>query len=199
MKKQIITLLALSLLLIVPSTSEAVIMSANDTTFGADSITRDTASNLDWLDLTITANQSWNQVNSQLATTYAGFRFATDAELNILRTNAGFVGSALADRDAAIALINLIGILTPSASTNFSDGFTSNLANATDHNFSRLLYTDTVGQFIIPASFLGPDIVSPQFGSYLVRDSSSVVPEPITLTLFGTGLVGAFIRRRKES
>lgn len=60
--------------------------------FGADTITRDTATKLDWLDVTVTRGLSYNQVTTQLGAggTYDGYRYATVAELDQLIINFGY-------------------------------------------------------------------------------------------------------------
>lgn len=55
----------------------AALMSANDSFFGDNSLTFDTSTNLAWLDLSITAGISFNQVSSELGIggIYSGYRF----------------------------------------------------------------------------------------------------------------------------
>jgi hypothetical protein len=64
-----------------------------DSSFGADTITRDTATGLDWLDLTETRGLSYYHVAGQMGAgqTYEGFRYATMAEFDQLVTNFGYV------------------------------------------------------------------------------------------------------------
>jgi hypothetical protein len=77
----------------------ALSMSANadivslDSTFGLDTITRDTNTGLFWLDVTVTRELSHDQVAAQfnVGGTYQGFRYATTAELEQLITNFGYV------------------------------------------------------------------------------------------------------------
>ncbi len=64
-----------------------------DSSFGENTITRDTATGLDWLDVTETRGLSFYHVTDQMGAgqTYEGFRYATMAEFDQLVTNFGYV------------------------------------------------------------------------------------------------------------
>ena len=64
-----------------------------DSPFGPNTITRDTVTGLDWLDLTVTRGLSYEQVTAQMGPggTYEGWRYATVAELDQLIANFGYV------------------------------------------------------------------------------------------------------------
>jgi len=83
----IITIMALSFSL----SANAALLSI-DSSFGADSVTRDTATGLDWLDVTQTRGLSYDQVNAQMVSggLYEGWRYATVAELDQLIVNFGY-------------------------------------------------------------------------------------------------------------
>lgn len=75
-----------------PSThAEAVLISADDGSFGSGALTQDTATGLEWLDVTGTAGLSIDDVlggaNGYLT---AGFRYATRSEVLGLYTTIGF-------------------------------------------------------------------------------------------------------------
>lgn len=72
--------------------SNAAILSV-DSTYGVDSITRDTDTGLDWLDVTVTSGLSFNEVSAQLGVggAYEGYRYATLAELDQLIINFGYL------------------------------------------------------------------------------------------------------------
>lgn len=57
------------------------------------SVTRDTSTGLDWLDVTFTAGMSYNQVAAELGPggNYEGWRYASVAELDQLIINFGYV------------------------------------------------------------------------------------------------------------
>lgn len=63
-----------------------------DSSFGTDTITRDTDTGLDWLDVTVTRGLSYNQVTAQMGAggIYEGWRYATMAELDTLISNFGY-------------------------------------------------------------------------------------------------------------
>src|SRR4051812_12326964 len=69
--------------------SEAAILSVSDGVFGANSVTRDSATGLEWLDLSRTAGLSFNAVNAGLGSTYASWRFATLSEVDLFFVDAG--------------------------------------------------------------------------------------------------------------
>lgn len=72
--------------------ARGTLVSLADPVFGPDSTTLDTATQLVWLDLTFSTNRSFNDVSSELGPTgdFAGFRYATLAEVDALYLNAGF-------------------------------------------------------------------------------------------------------------
>lgn len=72
--------------------ANASIVSVNSS-FGADTITRDTATGLEWLDVTVTRGLSYGQVTAGMGSggTYEGWRYATVAELDQLIINFGYV------------------------------------------------------------------------------------------------------------
>ena len=75
-----------------PHAVNAAILSL-DSSFGSDTITRDTDTGLDWLDVTVTRGLSYNQVTAELGAggTYEGYRYATMAELDALIVNFGYI------------------------------------------------------------------------------------------------------------
>jgi hypothetical protein len=72
--------------------SHSGLISVNDGVFGANSITLDTDSGLEWLDLTVTQNRSYADVANQFGSggEFQGWRHATINDLVTLQTNAGF-------------------------------------------------------------------------------------------------------------
>lgn len=76
---------------ILPS-GTADVISRDDSDFGPGSLTRDTAQELEFLDLTLTQGESYREIEAQLASgqTFEGFRFATESEVIALINNFGF-------------------------------------------------------------------------------------------------------------
>ena len=72
------------------STSAAIL--SLDSSYGSGTITRDTTSGLDWLDVTVTRGLSYDQVLDEMAPggAYTGWRYATVTDLNQLITNFGY-------------------------------------------------------------------------------------------------------------
>ncbi|MGR3318350.1 MAG: PEP-CTERM sorting domain-containing protein [Candidatus Anammoxibacter sp.] len=72
---------------------KADVISIGDVNFGADSITRDTANGVEFLDLKFTIGLSWNDVETLIDTdlSYAGFRLATSEEVVSLYESNGVI------------------------------------------------------------------------------------------------------------
>jgi hypothetical protein len=160
-------------------------------------VTTDTATGLDWLDVRLTVNQTFDQVRTgpyyQL-----GFRHATRGELQTLFANAGtpddnFDISTTHPSETA-ALVDLLGATRTSWNSRHSTGFSGtdffgvDITLATHPigtTFSALLgkvdYMDlrSVGSYLLgEAHFSGghpfSDQPSPDYGSFLVRPSGQV-------------------------
>lgn len=82
---------AAALLTLFAVPSHAGLTSANDSLFGADSLTVDPTRNLAWLDLSLTAGRSYNDISGQLGPggLFAGFRFASPDDVHSLFESAG--------------------------------------------------------------------------------------------------------------
>ena len=180
----------LALLLSGMSTASGALLSLNDATHGPDSITRDTATGLEWLDLTLSTNRSYNDVSSQLGVggDYAGFRYATAAELTTLfYTSAGITPGYQSPREIEVeqlqdllgrTLVQNFGHSIERSSgvfdCNCTNGFRVSVIRTErgtgGNNFSRA----DVGN-----GGFGLDEAYTSVGSFLVRS----VPEPSSLVL----------------
>jgi len=87
MKNQNLLLIVSTLIL--SANANSAIISTDWHTAGDNLITRDTASGLDWIDLTETNGQSYNFVSGELGIggLYEGYRYATDDEVISLWSN----------------------------------------------------------------------------------------------------------------
>jgi hypothetical protein len=160
----------------------------------------DTATNLEWLDLTETQGQTVNQVLSSSFVTVDGYAYATTDQVATLFANAGFV-TGVSDTDplndpAAALLLSGLGCTQ----------FCSPGTNATGRGWAdfgggfnyRPFYANTglgAQYAIISLGNASEDFADETAGVYLVR---TVVPVPAALWLFVSafGLLGWFRRRQ---
>jgi hypothetical protein len=183
--------------------------SANATLMDQGQTTLDTATNLQWLDLTETTGQSFNDVfvggfGNFIAN---GYRYANTTEIHTLFTNAGivdFTGGNIANPDQYQAAKLLVGLFGITATFPRSQGMAEFDPAQIFVTAPYVQYNDDVStgaaSLILNGSTSRTN-VSPYVGSWLVRTApSSAIPEPGTLALFGLGLAGlGFIRRRKAA
>ena len=170
----------------------------------------DTNTGLDWLDLTATQGLSYNSVLSAMPA--GGWHYATLADVSTLFTDAGGTapfnfsggnGSVLVQGPATDLLMSLLGDTSPLGLPGGA-GLTSDVDPAVGccgpyPNFIAM-YLDlppTTNYLLVPFGELYPDSSDPGVGSFLVRNTV-VVPEPVTVSLFGAGLAGAIATRRRK-
>ena len=161
---------------------------------GDGQITRDTVSSLDWLDVSLTANQTFDQVRTGIFYEQ-GFRHATRTELETLFIHAGIPDDgydiSVTHPTEALSLIALLGVTLSSSGRYSVYGFVGNDYFGTfittavypiGTKFSALLgkidFLDlrTAGLGLIgEAHFTGghpfSDQADPYYGSFLVRPS----------------------------
>lgn len=185
---------------------------------GANNVTSDTATGLDWLDLTASSGISYDDILLQFGTggTYEGWRHATQAEVNDLIVNSA--GLTLANQPIvdpqAIQFVAFFGITQTSAVTGdvatrgrYNDDATGSIANLAGSAFVAYRSGSTIFPDYTEASILddqpGINSVIPTNGTghWLVRTSSnnSAVPEPSSFALAAIGLMGLgwFVRRKR--
>jgi len=146
-------------------------------------VTRDTATALDWLDLTLTTNLSVNAVLGGAGGWLpAGWRYATDPEVLSLWFNGGIVEIGLAGSPANLPGITLlIGLLGETLSGGGTYGLVASDCPDCRVNY---LFPNLGSSFVGVASmgdvFYGADHSDAATGHWLVRDA---IPEPATAVL----------------
>ena len=101
------------------SAGNAALLSVDDPVFGPDTITRDTATGLDWLDLTESILRSFNDVAGQFGAggDFEGFRYAIKTEItSLFFSSAGITpGAQTPPEPSLIALQELVGVTSAEA------------------------------------------------------------------------------------
>lgn len=184
--------------------------------------TRDTDTNLDWLDLTQSINRSYNDVAGQFGVggDYAGWRHASVAEVTTLFLNAGAAsttgGYTTTNNAAAHTIVSLLGSTFPSSrpTYDYTYGLTATDFDATRKYLAIALFCNSSLRVTTCTSinggghndlgFIGATIgrlavtdALPEVGNFLVRVSTQV-PEPTTLALFAISFAGLGVARTRR-
>jgi hypothetical protein len=175
-------------------------------------LTRDTASGLEWLDLTTTVGLSWNSLVHEGAGGWLaqGFRHATTAEVSGLFSHAGIsqtppVWAVTGEAAQVSNLLQLIGITeTGPSGRKKAFGITASEAAPGFHVASCLgVRGNGLTSAVVECKQLADTAVlvgnaGYSTGHYLVREASAV-PLPGAVFLFGSGLIGMLpLMRRKH-
>jgi len=185
-----------------------------DSIFGPDSVTRDSATDFEWLDLTETAGLSFLEVGALLAgdARFSGFRYATISELDTLMADAGIPirGVTWNYGEGAQAALDLIELLNEKSTIPTTgrqmQGLLGEKAFAWQSEDVRavgfVLWISgpipgpIVTEFPAAQASPGGDAMSmwtwesrETVGSFLVRESAFAVPEPGSFFLAATALL----------
>jgi len=179
--------------------AHAALVSVDDPVFGVDSITRDTATGLEWLDVSLTLNRTWNGAESEFAT--YGFRHATQIEVGELVANAGIpgidTGSSAANYAPITAFQDLVSCLAAYYEPTGQDDCTTKgwasteiagraeLSWAQRNNATGTAYVIVNSNNKIDGSSLDT-YKHPTVGHWMVR--TTVVPIPAAAWLFISAL-----------
>ena len=188
--------------------SEAALVSIDDPVFGQASVTADTATGLEWLDLTQTTNLSHLQMTALLASDvrFGGWRYATGSEVESLFTDAGISPLLCCSAENVAAVTNLQALLDvtvveppspPLPLTSIGSlGYygppilSSSPPQATFDLLEIQIPLDGAPVAGVQLGLSQPlDFASPGIGSYLVRRGLLAVPEPSSGILLLSGLV----------
>ncbi|MFC1772609.1 VPLPA-CTERM sorting domain-containing protein [Pseudomonadota bacterium] len=206
------TLYAVVLIFVTPS-SNAALVSNDWKTVGDNLITRDDFG-LEWLDLTVTANRSYDDVSNKLGPgeEFDGWRYASLTEIsNLLNSSGGdgdyngwsfdnfgvfdyvtsFIGDLFAEENPENTNYGATFLIT-----GWHDGTLS--MNTSLFHVERHLYPNR-DYLDITHGPLRRDLTHQYTGSALVRSAPAVVPVPAAVWLFGSGLIGLVgMARRKQ-
>ena len=166
--------------------------------------TTDTATQLDWLDLTETADESYDTVAGRIAPAgdLFGWSFATESQVIGLFDSAGGTGPYPQTGPSAVApatlLLGLWGTLLINTEFNVQQShfLTEPPPSVGTHNNGFIEAFPGEGGLYSFISIARDDTPETFRGSALIRPSA--VPIPAAVWLFGTGLVGLVgVARRK--
>lgn len=174
--------------------AQAVLVSVDDAVFGAGSVTRDTVTGLEWLDISGTTLRTYAYVEGQFGPggEFAGLRHATAQEVTGLFVHAGipvlnsFQG-ADANVAAALALLALTGATSFQGPFPEAIGFMAGTPGPTaDLDF---FFQNTTPAYLasVGLAFRTPNFQWQSIGHWLVRERP--VPEPSVVVLLGFALV----------
>lgn len=193
---------------------------SSDSTFGTDTITHDTDTGLQWLDVPLSTAYTYGETLDELQSggIFDGYRLATEDEVLTLwgnsGINTGLLGSFVSENYKPIVdLMSFVGVTSHNGNLgggisfdftygNFDNGIVygepvEEGTNITLAGISAVPFQESDYDLTGRASFgyvpFGNDNTS--HGSWLVAPTS--VPEPSIIILFATGLIGlGFTRRR---
>ena len=201
--KRALTLFRFALLLSPPVT-QAALMSGNCNGTPNATVTCDSATGLEWLDLTQTTNQSPNQILAGFGNFIDTFRYATHAEVDTVFFSAGWDGidfqsgsfhTSPANVAAGLVLDSLLGITFTGSgpSRHGGQGFALQSNGLWAQPFWQIEFdtnpnpNDQIGCSAIATNSFCFDLAgtaaASSHGHFLVRQT----PEPSTLALLGVG------------
>lgn len=183
--------------------ANAMLVSTDHANWGVGSITIDTQTGMQWLDVNHSVNYSYNRMLAEMLDggLFQGFRYATQGEVEALAINSGVVdinSSSAANADPAVNLMSFVGYTHNRRSNLEVFGMTSTTSSGVvgsgviDH-----LYLNGLAAYDV--SVLGPsygmDFTSDSVGNWLV--STAEVPLPSAFIFFSSALALSGLLKRK--
>ncbi len=214
--------------MLLAATAQAAIMSVDSAKHGMGSLTRDTDQRLDFLDLTLSTGQSYNDVITQfgMGGNFEGFRHADESEVIALVNNFGFspgaqVGQVVTGNTGGDQLSGLVLLLgatlvipdpnpfptIPLPPGRLANGITrTEVINGSITQLRAPTIFDNADKDANDRVFSGelyqfsPLASGSAYGHWLVRDHGPApVPTPSAFLLMSTGLLGLIGYRKWSS
>ncbi len=193
-------------LLLTGLSANANLIQATDPRFGLNSLTIDTTTGLGWLDVSLSAGLSYQQVlaDTQPGGSFSGFRFATVQEVLNLYTSAGIPGAGYypLSTTAITSFLSLIGttgtingqpgVLALSATSLSAGVYCAPAIYGTGKSGVEEYWVND-GGYNSGGTAYGATTSYPDLGSWLVTN----VPEPSAYALAIAGLIGFTCMRRR--
>lgn len=182
-KQSIISIIISTILLLFYIPAFAALESRSDDFFGVDSITYDTDTDLEWLDIDLTTDLSYYEIEAEFEPDgeFFGFRHATVNEIGQLFINAGIPdidaewGGSSANVVSAIDLLSMIGNTSSDNGYPEVTGITGSLNGCNVLHSGHLKYfnRNSIETYSVSTSsvYYGVSFANPEIGHWLVRDT----------------------------
>lgn len=178
------------------SSATAALISLDDSRFGVGSITRDTNTGLDWLDVPLSEGRRFVDVVGQfgLGGDFEGFRHVSVAEWRTFIINAGIPNTDVIVTGDVTAFTNLTSLVR---ATGFQSVFPETFGFLNDSPYSPLRRSGYLDYFPgdVPPNYIARTVVNLNetvefrtVGHWLVRRVPTSIPEPSVIA--GLGILG---------